>query len=107
MVRRASRRAAPLRDRRRIWFGRPLRLNGPDERASHEFAPACRLGGNDVVDDVLGIPSHTSHQRRAQRVEEGKPDEVETGTGLDDAPIVNGNAVVGWQREIDPVDNRV
>ena len=58
-------------------------------------------GGNDVVDDVLGIPSHTSQQRRAQRVEEGKPHEVETGTGLDDAPIVNGKPLrVGSERSI-------
>ena len=48
----------------------------------------------------------TSHQRRAQRVEEEKPDEVETGTGLDDAPIMNGETVAGRQREIDPVEIR-
>jgi uncharacterized protein YndB with AHSA1/START domain len=56
-----------------------------------------------VVNDMLGISSHTSHQRRAQRVEEEKPDEVEPRTGFDDAPIVNGNAVVRREREIDPV----
>src|SRR4030095_16045897 len=54
---------------------------------------SCGTGGNDVVDDVLGIPSHTAQQRRAERVEEGQPHEVETGTGLDDAPIVNGYTV--------------
>ena len=55
----------------------------------------CGPGGNDVVDDVLGIPSYTAQQRRAERVEEGKTHEVETGTGLDDAPIVHGKTVVG------------
>ena len=55
-----------------------------------------------MVDDVRGIPSHTAHQRRAQRVEKEKPDEVETRTGLDNAPIVNGKAMLGVQREIDP-----
>ncbi len=59
--------------------------------------------GTYVIDDVFGIPSYTSQQRRAQRVEEEEPDEVETWTGLDDAPIVNGKAIVGSQREIDPV----
>ena len=56
-----------------------------------------------MVDDVLGIPPHTSHQRRTQRVEKEKPDEVETRAGLDDAPIMNRKAIVGRQREIDPV----
>ena len=59
-------------------------------------ASSCELSllhRNDVVDDVLGVPAHTSQERRAQRVEEEKPDEVETGTGFDDAPIVNGKAV--------------
>ena len=60
-----------------------------------------------MVDDVRGIPSHTAHQRRAQRVEEEKPDEVETRTGLDNAPIVDGNTMLGLQREIDPVGIRV
>src|SRR5262245_52247319 len=55
----------------------------------------CVPGGNDMVDDVLGIASHTAQQRRAQRVEEEEPDEVETWTGLDDAPIVNGKPIVG------------
>ena len=56
-----------------------------------------------MVDDVLGIPPHTSHQRRTQRVEEEKPHEVETRTGLDNAPIMNRKAIVGRQRDIDPV----
>ena len=33
------------------------------------------------ADDVLGVPSHTSYQRRAQGVEESNPHEVEPGTG--------------------------
>ena len=56
-----------------------------------------------MVDDVLGIPAYTSHERRTQRVEEEKPDEVETRAGVDDAPIMNGNAIVFWQREVNPV----
>ena len=47
-----------------------------------------------MVDDVLGIPPHTSHQRRTQRVEEEESDEVETRTGLDDAAIMNRKTVV-------------
>ena len=43
-----------------------------------------RLRASDVVDDVLAIASHTAQQRRAQRIKEEKPDEVETWTGLDD-----------------------
>ena len=45
----------------------------------------------------------TSHQRRAQRVEEEQPDEVETGARLDDAAVMNGIAVLDRQLEIDPV----
>jgi len=54
------------------------------------FLPSDRPRGIDVVDDVLGIPSHASDERRAQRVEKGKRYEVKTGTRLDDAAIVNG-----------------
>ena len=56
-----------------------------------------------MVDDVLGVSPHTSHQRRTQRVEKEKADEVEARAGLDDAAIMNRKAVVGGQREIDPV----
>ena len=56
-----------------------------------------------MIDDVPGITSHPAQERRAQRVEEEEPDEVETRTGLDDAPIMNGKTIVGWQRKIDPV----
>ena len=59
------------------------------------FRRSCGPSRNDVVDDVLGIASDTAQQRRAQRKEEGKSDEVETGSGLDDAPIMNGNTAVG------------
>jgi hypothetical protein len=48
-----------------------------------------------VVDDVFGITPHTSDQRRAQRVQEEEPDNVETGTRLDDAPIMNRKAIAG------------
>jgi hypothetical protein len=50
--------------------------------------------GIDVTDNVLGVASDTTQQRRAQGVEEGKPHETETRTRLDDSPIVNGNAVM-------------
>jgi hypothetical protein len=53
--------------------------------------------------DVFGIAPHTSHQSRAQRVEEEEPNEVDTRAGLNDAAIMNRKAVVGGQREIDPV----
>ena len=66
-------------------------------RFSHSVLTSCQQRGNDVVDDVLGIPTHTSHQRRAQRVEKGQPHEIKTGTRLDDAPIMNGHAIVGLQ----------
>jgi hypothetical protein len=83
--------------------------NGDESRPLHHpasdvvFRPSkakrpvstARPSGHDVVDDVLRIPSHTSQQRRAQGVEEEKPDQVQTGTRFDDAPIVKGIAVVG------------
>jgi hypothetical protein len=56
-----------------------------------------------MANDMPGISTHTSHQRRAQRIQEKKPDEVEPRAGFDDAPIVDGNAVAGRERELDPV----
>ena len=54
--------------------------------------------GDDVIDDVFGVPSHTAQECRAERVEEEEPNEVQTGTGLDDSPIVNREAVVSRYR---------
>jgi hypothetical protein len=59
-----------------------------------------------VVDNVLGVRTYSPHECRAQRVKEEEPDEVEAGTGLDDAPIVDRDAVVGEEREIDPLETR-
>jgi len=42
-----------------------FRTPGPDSRL---LLLSRRSGENDVIDDVLGIPAHTSHQRRAQRI---------------------------------------
>jgi hypothetical protein len=68
-----------------------------------QFLLSPMASGDDVVDDVLGVPADTTHQRRTQRVKKKKSDEVEAGTGLDDAAIVNRDAVVGGKGEIDPL----
>jgi hypothetical protein len=58
---------------------------------------------DDVLDDVLGIAAHTADERGAQRVEKQKTNKVETGTGLDNASIVNGEPVANGERQIEQV----
>ena len=63
-----------------------------------------------MTNEVLGVSTYTPYEWRAQRVKKEEPNEVEAGTGLDDAPIVDRDAVVvgrarsiHWKPGVNPV----
>src|SRR5215468_9560467 len=63
-------------------------------------------GPDDMPRDVFGVAADTTDRRGRQRVEEGKPDEVEPRRVLDDPAVVDGIAVGPEHWQVDPGEVR-
>src|SRR5262245_43095492 len=55
---------------------------------------------------MLGVPAHATYERRAQRVEEQEPDEIQTWDGLDNASVLDRDPAVGWECKANPTEIR-
>jgi hypothetical protein len=59
-------------------------INAASVRRSDSESTSINPVGDDVIGDVLRVPSDPAHQRRGQREQERQADEVQARLGPDD-----------------------